>query len=210
MLNLSKINLEKDVAVSLEKPVGKVTLNLNWHREKKASASGLFGRIVGALTGGDGGSAGIDLDLGALYETTDGRKSCVQALGEAWGSFGTHPYLNLSGDDRTGDSEDGEFIFVNGDQWSHIRRILVYAFIYDGVACWSDADGVVLIKVPDQNTLQVNLDNHDADKTMCAVALIENDGGKFKVTKQARYFKGHTEMDRHYGWGLSWVPGSKD
>lgn len=45
---------------------------------------------------------------------------------------------------------------------------------------------------------------------MCAVALIENDRGKLKVTKKEKYFRRHKDMDKSYGWGLRWVAGSKD
>jgi tellurite resistance protein TerA len=36
------------------------------------------------------------------------------------------------GDDRTGSVSGGEWLHINGKQWSEIRRILVFAFIYEG------------------------------------------------------------------------------
>ena len=54
-----------------------------------------------------GGTSGIDLDLGCLYELNDGRKGAVQALGNAFGSLTNPPFISLDGDDRTGDSVGG-------------------------------------------------------------------------------------------------------
>ncbi|MGO0916362.1 GPR endopeptidase, partial [Clostridioides difficile] len=35
---------------------------------------------------------------------------------------------------------------INGNKIKDIKRILIYAFIYEGVANWSEADGIVTIK----------------------------------------------------------------
>lgn len=53
------------------------------------------------------GSKGIDLDLGAFVELQDGYKSVIQALGNAFGDYRDEPYVQLKGDDRTGDVSDG-------------------------------------------------------------------------------------------------------
>ena len=50
--------------------------------------SGLLGRlseVMGGATGGRRRSGGIDLDLGCMFELSDGRKGLVQALGLAVG-----------------------------------------------------------------------------------------------------------------------------
>jgi tellurite resistance protein TerA len=197
-VNLSKITLEKKKPVSLEKASGKfgrIIVNLNWTRGK---SGGFFSR-----------SKGIDLDIGCFVELQDGNKSAVQALGNSFGDYECEPFAHLLGDDRTGDASQGEFIHINGDQWKNIRRVLVYAFIYEGVPNWAAADGVVTIKAPDQPELVVRLDSHSSKDGMCAVALLENDGGKVKVTKLIDYFQGHSPMDKAYGWGFRWKAGSK-
>jgi tellurite resistance protein TerA len=157
-----------------------------------------------------GGNKAIDLDLGCLWELQDGNRGVIQALGEAWGSYRSAPFIQHAGDDRTGAVAQGECIRINGDQLSQIKRILVFAFIYDGVPNWAAADGVTTVKVPGQQDIEVRLDNPTSGQGMCAIAQIENDRGKLKVTKEERYFRGHKEMDRAFGWGMRWVAGSKD
>ena len=56
----------------------------------------------------------VDLDLGCMYELTDGTKGVVQPLGGFLGELNGAPYVKLSGDDRFG-SGSGETIFVNLD-----------------------------------------------------------------------------------------------
>ena len=56
----------------------------------------------------------VDLDLGCLYELTDGTKGVVQPLGSFLGDLNEPPYVKLSGDDRFG-SASGETIYVNLD-----------------------------------------------------------------------------------------------
>jgi tellurite resistance protein TerA len=45
---------------------------------------------------------------------------------------------------------------------------------------------------------------------MCAIALLENQGGAVKITKLVDYYRGHLDMDQAHHWGLEWVRGSKD
>jgi len=140
----------------------------------------------------------------------DGRVGGVQALGESWGSYGSPPYIQLSGDDRTGAVSEGENLRINGDKFTELRRILVFAFIYEGVPNWAATDAVVTVTAPDQPPVIVRLDEARNDRGMCAVAMIENDAGRLKVTKLVDYFPGHPDMDKAFGFGLRWVAGSKD
>lgn len=206
-VNLTKVALEKrGQSVSLQKKqdegFGEIVVNLNWNQrpEKK-------GGFLGGLLGG---SKAIDLDLGCLWELEDGWKGVVQALGEAWGDYRSEPFIQHAGDDRTGAMSQGENIRINGNELSKIKRILVFALIYDGVPNWAAADGIATVKIPGQHDVEVRLDNPASRERMCAVALIENDRGKLKVTKEERYFRGHEDMDKAYRWGLRWVVGSKD
>ncbi|MFT5533382.1 MAG: tellurite resistance protein TerA [Burkholderiaceae bacterium] len=219
-VSLSKITLEKQGdKVSLEKKsgqgYGRVRINLNWNQNPSIAApekAGFFSRLLGDAKK----SGGIDLDLACLYELTDGKKGGIQALGKSWGDFEAAPYISLAGDDRTGTSADGENMFINGDQFAHIKRALIFTFIYEGAANWAATNGVVTIEAPNQAPVEVKLDNGNNAQMMCAIAMIENVGGKFQVTKLAEYFGAeggvgaHEMMDRRYGFGMRWKTGRKD
>jgi tellurite resistance protein TerA len=215
-VSLSKVTLEKrGDKVSLEKQAGKgygrIHVNLNWNQgTAPASQPGFLARLAGAKA-----SRGIDLDLGCMFELANGAAGVVQALGNAWGSYERAPFIHLAGDDRSGSVADGENIGINGAQFDQIRRALIYAFIYEGVPNWAATDGVVTIAVPDQPRIEVRLDQ-GGNQSMCAIAMIENQGGKLQVTKLVEYFaqQGNTTvhelMDRRFGFGLRWKTGSKD
>lgn len=209
-VSLSKVTLEKrGEKISLEKRGqaghGRIVCNLNWSSGQSQEKRGLLGGMFGKTK-----SSGIDLDLGCLFELSDGYKGVVQALGNAFGDFNQEPYIHMAGDDRTGANASGEFLYINGDHLKDLHRICIFAFIYEGVANWGQADAVVTLTVPGHPPVEVRLDNHDNTKNMCAIAMIENDGGRLKITKLGEYFSGHLELDHRYGWGLHWRKGSKD
>lgn len=201
-INLSKIVLEKQgQKIRLDKQpnekLGKICINLNWDAKK-----GLFG------------GSNIDLDLGCLFEMLDtdeydGYPGCVQALGDLFGEFDEEPYIVLDGDDRSGDSKNGENLYINGHHWDKISRVLVYAFIYEGAPSWAKANGVVTIQCPGQSDIEVKLDSHSRFQTMCAIAMLENRKNNIEITKLVEYFNNHSDMDDHYGFGLNWVAGQK-
>lgn len=198
-VNLSKITLDKKGnSVSLEKKTnqqfGEVSINLNWDQPKKS----LFGF-----------SKSVDLDIGCLFAFKDGLLGGVQALGNMFGSLENEPFIRLDADDRTGASTAGENLRINGEQWDKIQRILVFGFIYEGVPNWSQANAVVKLNVPSQPEIEIRLDSHNNRRTMCAIAMLENDNGAIKVTKLVDYFAGHQEMDIAYQWGLRYQAGSK-
>ncbi len=192
------VELKKGQKVSLVKKtasIGEILVNLNWDKPKK--------RLFFA-------SKPVDLDLGCLYEMQDGKKGVIQALGKRFGSLQEPPYVSLDGDDRTGESEGGENIRISGARISEIKRLLIFAFIYEGAANWREARGVVTLRYPGNEDLIVRMDEYDDTQTMCAIALLENTGGNtMSVEKLVRYFRGHRPMDEAYGWGLHWVPGKK-
>ena len=196
--------LEKHQKVSLVKPSdkpGEIIINLTWNRGSERK------RLLSVFSKKDGA---IDLDLGCLYEMKDGRKGSVQALGGNFGNLEAFPYISLDADDRTGDTAGGENLRVNGAEISRFRRILVYTFIYAGLANWQDADGVATVKCPGSPDIVVRLDEYNTAESMCAIAMLENeDGNTFSVEKLIRFFKGHSEMDEAYSWGLRWVKGRK-
>ena len=179
--------------------------------------SGELGEIIVQLnwsqgTGEDGSKTAIDLDLGCLYELKDREKNSIQAINKFFGNFSKTPYIHLGEDDRKGDK--GETLRINGDKVAEFKRILVYAWIYQGIAKWSEANGVVKIKLPeviDQADIEVQLDNPSDGITRCAIALFENvDDKTFKVSKKENYYTDHREMDKAFKWGLDWVDGSKE
>ena len=204
-----KVELKKGQKVSLVKGgggLGEISINLNWHQQPQTKKQGLLASIFG----GGGGAGGIDLDLGCLYELKDGEIGCVQALGNDFGSLSRRPWIALDGDDRTGSNAAGETLRVNGKMASKIKRILVYTFIYEGVANWQQADGVVTVKCPGSPDIIVRMDEYGSSKAMCAIAMLENINDTFSVEKLVHFFSGHKSMDKAYHWGLRWEPGSKD
>ena len=205
MVNLNKIELtKKGQSVNLQKQsatLGEIVVNLNWNQQK--SEGGLLASILGK-------NKGIDLDLGCLFELTDGSKGCVQALGNAFGSLKELPYIQLDGDDRTGSVSGGENFRINGNQIAQIKRIVVYTFIYKGAANWAQADGIVTMSYPGGNDIVVRLDETRSNLGMCAIAMIENINNEtFRVQRLVEYFKNHIELDRAYDWGMQWRAGSK-
>lgn len=201
-VNLSKITLEKrGQSISLEKQqggLGEIVINLNWNAVPVKSP-GLFRKSA----------PGIDLDLACLWEFENGSIGAIQALGGHFGNLHQFPYIELDHDDRSGQSIGGETLRINGKYWPDFRRILIFAFIYEGVPNWSHVDAVITIKGNNQPDIEVRLDSHRNDQFMCAIAMLENIDNQLKITKLIDYFSGHEQMDRAYGWGLNYVAGNK-
>ena len=192
------INLEKGQKISLvssNSNLGEILINLNWKPQKK----GLFFK-----------KSKIDLDLGCLYELKDGAQDCVQALGNKLGSLIQPPYVALDGDDRTGTNLSGENLRINGNKISEIKRILVYAFIYNGVVNWKDAESFVTIKYPNAEDIVVKMDEFDNSNKMCGLVLFENQNDEtFSVEKIIQFYPGHRDLDKAFDWGLNWVSARK-
>ncbi len=205
-VSLSKITLEKHGnQVSLAKQGnashGEMVINLNWTTRSGTVKKGLFGGVR---------SSSIDLDLGCLFELMDGSKSVVQALGNAFGDFHQPPYIALDADDRSGTRTEGENLRINGQHWDVIRRIVVYAFIYEGTPNWAEANARITITIPDQPQIEIQLDSSRNDRPMCAIALLENQGGSVQITRLVDYYRSHLDVDKAHHWGLDWVRGRKD
>ncbi|MEJ7783685.1 MAG: hypothetical protein WKF96_02705 [Solirubrobacteraceae bacterium] len=174
-------------------------INLNWNQQPAAGSSGLFRKRT----------PGIDLDLGCLFELSDGSKGVVQALGNSFGSTSASPYVKLDRDDRSGTATDGENLFVSGAHAAQIRRLAIFAFIYEGAPNWSKAGGVVTIHPPQGAPITIQLDETRDGKIMCAVCLVQGGRDGFTVQREVQYLDGHRELDQLYGWGMSWTRGSK-
>lgn len=199
------ISLQKGQKVSLQKKasasLGEILVNLNWNAKPVKQ-----GFLAGLL----GGNQGIDLDLGCLYELKDGSKGTVQALGNCFGSLSQAPYISLDGDDRTGAAAAGENLRINGNRIAQIKRIMVYTFIYEGVANWKQADATVTIKYPGAEDLIVKMDTYNSSNVMCGLALLENINDEtFSVEKIVQFYSGHQALDQAFNWGLQWRSGRK-
>ena len=206
-VSLSKITLTKaSPSVSLAKgsgASGRMRVNLSWNARPEGTGGG-GGGFLKKLMGAPGG---IDLDLGCLYELTDGKKGVVQALGNAFGALDRPPYVLLDGDDRKGGG--GENMTINLDRLGDLKRVLVFAFIYEGVPAWDKADGVVTLTPANGPEIRVELDESSGSR-MCAIALLENKGGQLLVNREVQYINGAQDaLDRAYGWGMDWSPGRK-
>ncbi|MFF2008584.1 TerD family protein [Streptomyces sp. NPDC058195] len=212
-VRLSKVTLTKEAPrVSLAKQggtSGALRVNLNWEVRKqfKGWASKL-GRAVAQ-------HADLDLDLCALYELTDGRKGVVQALGNAFGALQQPPYIHLDGDDRTGAVSTGENLTVNLDHMNKLRRVLIFVTIYEGARSFADLHATVTLQPQNGAPIDFSLDECTVPSTVCALALLTNNGGDFTVQREARYLvpergvSPQRTIDYAYGWGMNWTPGRK-
>ena len=203
-----RVELKKGQKVNLVKkgdaPLGEIVINLNWNQPTSQYSRGFFDSIFGSK------SDGIDLDLCCLYELKDGEIGAIQALGKHFGNLHFAPYIELDGDDRTGNVAAGETIRVNGKFINKIQRILIYTFIYEGAANWREAKGVVTVKCPGSPELIVRMDDYGSPLHTCAIALLENVGGTLSIEKVVQFYQDSQEMDEAFDWGLQWRVGRKD
>ncbi|MFN8090511.1 MAG: Tellurium resistance [Mycobacterium sp.] len=192
-VNLSKISLTKDAPrISLTKPgvqQGVMRVNLNWSANAR----------------------GVDLDLGCLWELSDGSKGVIQALGNNFGSEHSPPFIALDGDDRSGAVEGGENMRINLARPEQFRRILIFAMIYSGAANWAAVDGVVTMYPTSGPPIEVRLDSPVSGARICAVAQVYYAEGGIHVSREVRYIDGsQSTLDHAYGWGMAWKAGRKD
>lgn len=205
-VSLSKVSLTKAApTVSLTKqgaPTGVLRVNLNWN-SRPAGGGGFFARR----------EPDIDLDLACLYEFTDGRKGAVQALGNGFqvaATGATEATIWLDGDDRSGSNSAGENLFVNLAHAASIRRVLFFAYIYEGVPNWAAADAVVTLYQPSGPQIEVRLDEPRAGARTCAIAVLSPSGGDLSVRREVQYIDGTQQaLDQAYDWGLRWTTGRK-
>ncbi|MEV7194226.1 TerD family protein [Streptomyces sp. NPDC093510] len=212
-VRLTKVTLTKEApSVSLTKQGGTsggMRVNLNWEVRKQFKGWGAkLGRAVAM-------HADLDLDLCALYELADGRKGVVQALGNAFGALNQPPYILLDGDDRTGAVATGENLTINLDHISDFRRIVIFVTIYAGARSFADLNATVTLQPQHGAPVDFSLDECTVPSTVCALALLTNNGGDLVVQREARYLvpergvSPQRTMDQTYGWGMNWTPGRK-
>jgi tellurite resistance protein TerA len=207
-VSLSKVTLTKHApTVSLSKQQGgnaargELRVNLNWNA-RPAAGGGLFRRQ---------GSGSIDLDLGCLYELSDGRKGVVQALGNSFTSRNDgSPIISLDGDDRTGDRTEGENLRIDLSRLREVRRVLIFTYIYEGTPNWAGASAIVTLYPQGGAPIEIHLDEADPAARTCAIALLESSGTDLSVRREVRYVQGtQSALDHAYNWGMSWTKGRK-
>ncbi|SDO63333.1 tellurite resistance protein TerA [Nakamurella panacisegetis] len=214
-VSLQKVTLTaSSPQVSLTKSggsTGTIRINLNWSSgvnpaAQSAQKGGFFKRLAAQAQQ----SSGVDLDLGCLYELSDGSKGVVQALGNSFGSLDRPPWIKLDGDDRTGSVSTGENMSINLEQPGRFRRVLIFAMIYEGAPNWAAVDGVVTLSPINGPQIEVRLDATDQGARICAVAQLINHGNDLVVQREVQYINGgQSVLDRTYGWGMNWTPGRK-
>ncbi|MEU6271737.1 Tellurium resistance [Streptomyces populi] len=151
----------------------------------------------------------VDLDLGVMYELTDGTKGVVQPLGSFFGELNAPPYVKLSGDDRFG-SGSGETAFVNLDHRDDIKRLLVFVYIYDQTPAFDRTHAVITLYPSNGPRIEIGLEERHPQARSCAVVMIECNKGEVTVRREVRFVYGfQAELDRLYGWGLQWGRGYK-
>lgn len=200
-----RINLEKSGGNKL---TGEIIINLDW------SKGGFFKNLFGGA---------IDLDLGCFYEMRNGNKMLIDGLQFSHGRGGDKhhssrqgyydgtPYIWHQGDDRGTGSSSGETILVNPAGVNEIKRIIVYTFIYEGVAKWSETNAVVKVKVPGYQEVVVEMGKQYSSNKFCAIAELDFGGdNSITVKKLLTFHTGHRDCDAKYGWGFNYSPGSKD
>jgi len=206
-VSLSKVTLTKAApSVSLTKHGGQrgvLKVNLNWNARPPAQG-GFFKKLAPPTN--------LDLDLGCLYEFSDGTKGVVQALGNAFTAADRtgKPLLRLDGDDRTGAVSAGENLTVDLTDPSRIKRVLIFALIYEGAANWAAANAVATLQPVGAAPIEVRLDDPRDGARICAIAMISQQNGEVTVQREVNYVNGaQRALDEAYGWGMNWARGRK-
>lgn len=194
------VNLKKrgdSHKISLEKNTKEIHVNLNWNMNM-GQKTGWFGAKS---------TAGIDLDLACMYRLKTGERGVIQALGNSFGSAHTAPYIFLDQDDRTGQSMNGENMWLKKPEF--IEFAIVFAYIYDGTPNWQDTNAKVVLKQLGEPPIEILIDNPDYTNRFCVIASLTAKENQLEVKREERFFGSHMEVDRAYGFGFRWVTGHK-
>ncbi len=178
---------------------GLIRALLTWTRPPGVPrANGVLGRILPKR------QPKVDLDIGCLYELNDGTRGCLQALGNLYGALEKSPFIKLSCDDTTGGTK-GEALTINAHDWSQFKRIIIYAYLYDGVVAWDYVDATVTLRIPQQPVFKITPTSYEYGHGMCAIVELSNDDNALVIKNLTEYYPGHSEMDYAHGFGLRWV-----
>ena len=183
-----------------------INIGLSWNNIVVVQEEGLINQIFKKMK-----KAGVDLDLGCLYELQNGDRGCLQAFGELFGNYDKPPYIHHQGDERTGDTEGyDEVMQVNSQKWSEIKRILVYCYIYEGPQVWEQIHPEITLDIPGLENRDLQLNSYKDGHAICALASLTNVNNAMKAEIHAEYFRSHASMDRAFGFGLRWEEGNKN
>jgi len=153
---------------------------------------------------------GIDVDQGVMWESTDGRKDCIQALGGHWGSHHRLPHLKLHGDDRVGNR--GELIDGSARR---LKRFGVYVYNNDVQPLKTIQGMYTMVQVPGQKPVIVQFG--EVNGPACGVLEVERTDRGLVIKRSmyvVRRYPGEKRtnqelIDRHWKYGLSWSPCAK-
>lgn len=187
-----------------------IVCNLNWSQHNKNA--GFLSKLF---------SSGIDLDLGVFYELKNGDKSLIDGLQFSGGrgggrsqitrqgSYDYSPWIWHAGDDLTGASNEGEFVYVNPKGLKDIKRIQFYATIHDTKVKWSDTNAEISIQIPGHPTISINLGNQSDQRTLCLFCTINFTNIGIEVSNETTFHSGRPGADEYYNWGFNYSPGRK-
>ncbi len=152
----------------------------------------------------------MDLDIGCMYQLRNGEKGSLQALGGRFGSYEGSPYIQIDGDDTTGEVETGENIRINGSYISEIEKVLVYAYIYKGAINWQQTNAYISIKCPGVEDIIVEMDDYNTTYKLCGLLMLENiDNTTFMAKRIFKFYENHQSLDKAHDWGIEWENGEK-
>jgi tellurite resistance protein TerA len=211
----SEVSLTQHGAIA-----GTLRVNLRWNPAATGNRSGRRSLFAARRAEGVGvdPNRSVDLDLGCLYQFTDGQRGVIQAVGRRSGDYARAPFIRLDRDDRMG-SSTGENIFINMDQSAHFQRILIFVMVAGGTDDLTRAGASVTIYPTAGPALELRLEGGSSAGAAgsgastgrarsCAVAEIRRQGPDIVVHRELRYFPGYqSEIDKYYNWGLHWGPG---
>ncbi|WP_432067093.1 hypothetical protein [Streptomyces sp. C10-9-1] len=118
----------------------------------------------------------MDLDLGCMIRCTDGSKTVVQALGNAFGAVDRFPYLALDADDRTGARETGENLVINLGHQAEFQELLLFVYVYQGSGDFRCLDAVVTLTSDRGARFRVLVDEFPPQAQACAITVIKREG----------------------------------
>ncbi len=137
----------------------------------------------------------VDVDLGCLVRTDQGVK-VLQGLGNLFGSFDSDPYAHLDKDARSGG--DAEVMRINLTQAKRIRRVLVYAYIYEGGKWGSLPSPTVTVEHP-EGTFVIDLVNGGHTVTCALFELFPDGNGGLQLEPLIDFYKGsQADMSADY------------
>lgn len=217
-INLQKVTIKNQGdthSIDLSKketPSREIIINLNW--SQGASKKGFLSSLLGS-------NNDIDLDLGCFYELSNGEKTVIDGLQFSKGQGGSKdrltrqgrytntPWIWHTGDDRGSNIGSGENILVNPAGLQHLKRIVIYCFIYNGAARWTETNAVITIKVAGNPDIEVEMGKQNDQRKFCAIAEIRFHPGSMQVKKLVTFHNTHAECDKQYHWGMKWTAGAK-